>query len=126
MPRGARACDKARVRRYLGLQDSATKSGKDVALSDKEFSAHLVGQNLRDMVALMAWIQGRAPNAKGAPMDERLLAIGMEAYMYKHQGDIASRMAFAWDMHDAPAKLASARRLLWEDVVAAATLGQWT
>ena len=55
IPRGARGCDKTRVRRFLGL-DAPTKQSKDVAYSDKEFAARVVSLGLRDVTSVMAWV----------------------------------------------------------------------
>ena len=125
IPRGARLCDKTRVRRHLGLK-SGQKLGKDCAFTDKEFAAHVVRLGLREVREAMAWAQTRASKQTGVGESERLVAIGMEAFLYKHRNDVASRLAFAWQMNDAPHALAASRATAWDDVVAAASTRQCT
>ena len=126
IPRGARACDKGRVRRYLGVHITVGKPGKDLAFTDKEFSHHVVAKGLRDMTSLMAWVQEKMKQKGRVPEDDLLAAIGMEAYMYKHQAESANRLAFAWQMHDAPQELSTARKTAWEVVLEAETHSQCT
>jgi hypothetical protein len=76
----------------------------------------------------MAWIQ-YAMKDKAA--NEYMIAVGLQAYMYKNQRDIQDRIAFAWQVHEAPGVLAAAMRSPWDTVVAAASeapcacKGQW-
>jgi len=120
IPRGARPCDKARARRYLGLKDAGKCTSKDMAYTDKEFSALVVARNFRDVTAVMAWAQECTTRRDKCSQDELLQAVGVEAYMYKNQRDLAEKFAFAWQMHSAPAKVLAARTTAWEMLVAAA------
>ena len=47
------------------------------------------------------------------------MAVGMEAYMYKNQSDLARRVAFAWEVHSAPKIMAVRAQTAWDMVVAA-------
>ena len=90
IPRGARACDKARVRRFLSLDSSANAgSNKDIALTDKDFAKQVVDKNLLDVTAVQGFVAAMCEaverDAGGVPQHDRLVAIGMEAYMYKNQ-----------------------------------------
>ena len=90
IPRGARACDKARVRRFLSLDTpAATNSKKDIALTDKDFAKHVVDKNLLAVTAVQGFVSSMAEavdrNPNTVPQHDRLIAIGMEAYMYKNQ-----------------------------------------
>ena len=53
IPRGARAVDKERVRRFLQVQTGVQSSG-NVALTDKDFAAHVVSKGLENVLALQA------------------------------------------------------------------------
>lgn len=79
MPRGARANDKVRVRRYLQIDVPGTDASKNAALTDKEFKAHLIDLGLRTLTALQAWVEVRSLKLRALSTDERLLAVGMEA-----------------------------------------------
>lgn len=90
IPRGARAADKVRVRRFLALEAPAEpKSQKDVSLTDKEFAKHVVAKKLLDVTAVQSHVAGVVAalknDARAVPKDEALVVYGMEAYMYKHQ-----------------------------------------
>ena len=83
IPRGARATDKARVRRYLSVQDGVESKNKDVAFSDKEFAAHIIAKNVRTKLQLQAWIATVTANVKRSPkyfsVDERvIILVGLE------------------------------------------------
>ena len=80
IPRGARPCDKNRVRRYLGIEQNP-KPGKDTAFADKEFAAHVVSLGLRTVTQVMGWTQKRVQNRKAFSQDECLVAVGLEAFM---------------------------------------------
>lgn len=91
IPRGARTADKARVRRFLSL-DSPTSGAdrkKDLALTDKDFAKHVVDKGLKDVTAVQAFVAAMSQAIDGqggeVPQHERLIAIGLEAYMYKNQ-----------------------------------------
>ena len=81
----------------------------------------MVAQGLRTVTELMAWSFTRTLAKNACDKTEILVAIVLEAYTYKHQSDIESRLAFVWQMHNAPATLAAARSTALEDVVAAAS-----
>ena len=131
MPRGARSSDKARVRRYLGICHETPRASKDVSLTDKEFVAHVVQKDLQTTTDLLAWVQTRASALHALPVDERLLVIGMQAYCYKNQGDLQRRLAFAWQMQEAPRIIRERDTSAWAAVLAAADNagcvcgGQW-
>lgn len=93
IPRGARAADKARVRRFLALEaPSGSKGLKDVALTDKDFAKHVVDKQLQDVTAVqnhVAIVTAMLKNdANAIPKHEQLVTLGMEAYMYKHQASV--------------------------------------
>ena len=106
IPRGARASDKAKVRRWLHLEDEEAQSNHGAAFTDKEFAKQLVAKNIRTKTALQAWVaeESRRLHAQRTPkaIDERLVIVGMEAYMYKNQNDLERRITFAWEVHLAP------------------------
>eukprot|EP00973_Karenia_brevis_P036866 5079268-Karenia_brevis.AAC.2 len=124
IPRGARACEKGRVRRYLGLAGSGGKTGRDIAFTDKEFAAHVVAHGLRDPIALMAWVQERVRQKDQCDKNAYLTAVGLEAFMYKHQQDLSARLTFAWRMNDASAIQAAAQASAWDVLKAAASSAQ--
>jgi len=121
IPRGARACDKQRVRRYLAVESGSTHT--DVALSDKDFASQVVSRQFRDPVSLQAWVtssRGKLRvDKKALPQDELIVLVGLEAYMFKHQGDLKRRMQFAWDAVNAPRTLALQQKTVWEFVLEA-------
>ena len=122
IPRGARASDKARVRRFLGEGDGQGSAKGNLALTDKEFSTHAVALRLHTATELLAWVQTRSLRRKDLPVAERCLLVGMEAYCYQHQADVAKRLAFAWAMHDAPDRQELQQKLAWDMVADAAAL----
>lgn len=120
IPRGARGADKCRVRRYLG-DDPGRQSGSTcVAFTDKEFAANVVFHNLRSILSLQAWVQSQietlAVQRESLSVGERLTAVGMQAYCYKNQKDLAKRLAFVWSMREAPRVLSLNVRLAWNFV----------
>jgi hypothetical protein len=106
IPRGARAVDKARVRRYLGAQQGGESPSKNVALTDKDFASHLVAKGLESVLALQAWVTTSRHELRENPdslaLDEQMTLIGMEAYMFKNQADLARRIDFAFACARAP------------------------
>jgi len=113
IPRGARSCDKARVRRYLAVvSGGCSKSKQDVALTDKDFAKHVVAKSMRDPKQLQAWVASMSDllqqDGQQVSQDEKLVFVGLEAYMYKNQSDLGRRIAFAWEVVGAP-RLVSAR-----------------
>jgi hypothetical protein len=118
MPRGARQSEKSRTRRYLG-DSHADRGQKDVALNDKQFNAKIIKKGLRDLTAVLAWVQLRSEEVHHMTTDERMEFVGMEAYALRNQADLARRVAFAWDMHEAPRKIALQEQTPWEAVLAA-------
>jgi hypothetical protein len=117
MPRGARGMDKARVRRYLGLAQQPAHRSKDVSLSDKEFAAHLVDKKLRTQTEVLAWVKRHGDMKDGAAASDRLVAVGMDAYCFKHQADLPRRVAFAWERDNAPQAVADSATTAWEDLI---------
>jgi hypothetical protein len=124
MPRGARPSDKARVRRHLGDAEEGGQecSSGNVALTDKEFAAHVVAKGFRTTTELLAWVQTQGANRKSLRGGERGAFVGLEAFCFKHQGDLTKRISFAWEMNEAPSKLALRHKMAWEMVVAASEL----
>ena len=124
IPRGARACDKAKVRRYLAVEEGPPVS-QEAALPDKEFAAQLVRKKFGTVLMLQAWVaearQKINADRHALPEDEHLLLVGLEAYMYKHQRDLKHRVQFAWDTANAPATLAMQQMSAWDVVVSAGT-----
>ena len=114
IPRGARATDKARARRFLGSEGREVVGRGGLALSDKEFAAHAVALDLRTTTQLLAWVQTRAANRKALAGDERALLAGMEAYCFQHQADLARRLAFAWELQDAPRQQELQKHKAWD------------
>jgi hypothetical protein len=55
IPRGARACDKTRVRRYLGAQSTTGKPGKNLAFSDKEPDKRYPQANSGSGIFFLRW-----------------------------------------------------------------------
>ena len=119
IPRGARASDKARVRRYLSFGEASAPKGTDFAVTDKEFSAHVVAFSMQSTTELLAWVQAFRAKATSLPADERAIGIGMEAYCFKHQVDLQRRLDFAWEVHRAPASMAQRRMSAWDMVAEA-------
>lgn len=117
MPRGARASDKARVRRYLSDGEPAASQSKDISFTDKQFSAHVISKSLRSCTDLLAWVESHTSKLKSLPVDARSVVRGLEAYCYKHQQDLHRRIAFAWEMHDAPQKAALQQKSAWDMVI---------
>ena len=116
MPRGARSADKARARRSLG-ESGRQGSGKGgVALTDKEFSAHVVAKGLRTITELLAWVRTGMTRRKDLLDDERFLLVGMEAYCYQHQTELGRRISFAWELEDAPRVQELRGKRAWEMV----------
>ena len=79
IPRGARAADKSRVRRYLCVTDDSRETGKNMSLTDQEFAAHVVRLGLRTRQAVLAWVASRSGPA-GKPcqtlaVEERSLLV---------------------------------------------------
>ena len=131
IPRGARACDKARVRRHLSINSEGANVGKkDVALTDKEFASHIVEKSLHDVIQVQAWVASMMDLMKRVnnpvPLDHRATAIGMEAYMYKNQGDLAKRIAFAWQVAGAPKTISMRTKSAWDMFIAAGDAAQCT
>ena len=125
IPRGARACDKARARRFLGISgDGATSKKGDVSFTDKEFSEHVVAKNLTAGLQLQAWVAQAKAQGSDLPVEERLVYVGMESYMYKYQTDPDRRVAFAWEAHAAPIRLAERSATAWDFVFMTSTDGQ--
>ena len=83
------------------------------------------------IISNVTWARTRLDNRGSHGKDDCLVAVGLEAFMYKHQGDLEARLKFAWQMHDAPAASARAKITAWDAVVAAAAdadctcKGQW-
>lgn len=102
MPRGARASDKSRVRRFLGMEAKLTRSSKDVSLTDAEFAAHVVDKKLHSLTAVLAWVKEHVDVKSLLPVTVRSIAIGLDSYCFKHQKDLSARIAFAWERHGAP------------------------
>ena len=130
IPRGARATDKARVRRYLGRGAQAGGS-RDVSFSDKEFAAHVVAKQLGTVTELLAWVMNGADNLRALRAEERSVVVGMDSYCFKNQRDLAQRLAFVWGRHSAPRALAAAQTSAWGEVLAAqqrpsVCAGRWT
>ena len=133
IPRGARPSDKSRVRRYLCLGEESTSASKskDFSLTDKEFSAQLVAHGLRSTTQLLAWVASQRANIKSLAVDDRAVCVGVEAYCFKHQGDLQRRVDFAWEMHEAPHAVALKQMSAWAMIQQAAREaecvcgGQW-
>ena len=129
IPRGARTCDKSRVRRFLGLVCPGSEH-RDVALSDKQFNTNIVKKGLRNHTAVLAWVQLKSEEVQHMTAEERMELVGMEAYCLRNQADLARRIAFAWDLHSAPRTLALQEQTAWQAVLAARNStctcsGQW-
>ena len=129
IPRGARLCDKSRVRRYLGAVTPGSEH-RDVALSDKQFNANVVKKGMRDVTSLLAWVELRSGETQHMTAEERMEFIGMEAYCLRNQADLARRISFAWGLHNAPRTLALREQTPWEAVLKArkwtcTCSGQW-
>ena len=124
IPRGARASDKTRVRRYLCLGEESASKVKDLSLTDKEFSAHLVAHGLRSTTQVLAWVAAWRVNLKSLAADDRAACVGMEAYCFRHQGDLQRRIDFAWEMVEAPRALALLSKPAWDMVMEAAHRAQ--
>ena len=124
IPRGARASDKARVRRYLAAE-TGEPTTKEVALTDKDFAAHVVAKGFKSLLQFQAWVTTTRARVKAdrhaLPKDEHMTFIGMEAYMFKYQGDLAKRLNFAWETHSAPSVLARQTQSAWSMLVAASS-----
>ena len=94
MPRGARASDKARVRRFLSLDNGEQQGSKDVSLTDKEFAAHIVRLGLRTRRLVLAWVASRVDDRGkplvALPIDDRLLVVAPCAWRvaWIAQGDV--------------------------------------
>ena len=123
IPRGARACDKARVRRFLSLDAPGTTSKNDISLTDKDFARHVVDKGLRDVTAVQSYVVSMNEAMKQeppiVPKNDQLIAIGLEAYMFKNQADLARRVAFAWDVSKAPMEMSIRSKTAWDMVVQA-------
>ena len=129
MPRGGRQSDKNRVRRYLGVVHPGSDH-KDVALSDKQFNMAIIKKGLRNLTAVLGWVQARSEEEKHMTVDERMEIVGMEAFCLRNQHDLGRRIAFAWDLHDAPRNIALQEQSAWEAILATRTWkcvcsGQW-
>ena len=129
VPRGARHSDKSRVSRFLGNPHESSNPS-DVALNDKQFHAKLIKKGLRDLTAVLAWVQMRSEEVQHMTADERMDFVGMEAYCLRNQADLARRISFAWEMHGAPRKIALQEQTAWQAVLAArewkcSCSGQW-
>ena len=124
IPRGARAVDKKRVRRYLGVE-SGESTKKDLSLTDKEFAAHVLAKGLETLLELQAWVtttRDRLQEDRQAlPEEQHMAFIGIEAYMFKNQADLRRRINFAWEASRAPNVVRLNRMTAWEFVVAART-----
>ena len=124
MPRGARASDKARVRRYLQVISPSSSNSQSMAYTHRDFARHIVEKALRTPLELQAWVatmsQRASENGSNMTVDERLQLAGVESYMYVHQGDLHQRMAFAWETIDAPRALAQKNQTPWQRIQLAA------
>ena len=131
MPRGARQSDKNRVRRYLAEPEGRGASNdSQTSFSDKEFANNVVALGLRTKQQLLAWIEERAQKLKvdrrALPLEQRLVVVGLESYVFKHQHDIQARLVFAWEKHDAPKDVADQARSAIDFISAARTETQCT
>jgi hypothetical protein len=134
IPRGARAVDKERIRRFLQVQ-TGVQSAANVALTDKDFAAHVVSKGLNSVLALQAWVGSSrvqlCQNPQALSQADHMTLIGVEAYMYKHQADISRRVQFALDAAGAPELFALKNACAWDLVVQASSKkpcvcqGQW-
>lgn len=116
IPRGARACDKARVRRFLGAVEPGG-SRKDVSLTDKEFADHIVARGLHDRTQVLAWIEWSKQQGQALAVEERMVSIGVEAFVYKNQNDLDRRLAFAWEVKSAQRVLAERAKTAMQFVI---------
>ena len=95
-----------------------------MAFNDKEFAAYAVCFNLKTRLETLAWVETMRKSLKDRPKEfpigERMVIVGMEAYVYKNQADLDRRLAFAWEVVDAPKVLHKLRQSAWEVVVDAA------
>ena len=78
------------MRRYLFVVDGGfAKVTQNITLADKVFAKHIVAKNLRDPVALQAWVASMSQvlqqDGNQVSQDEKLVFVGLEAYMYKNQ-----------------------------------------
>ena len=119
IPRGARPSDKGRVRRYLGESTDTARASSSVAFSDKEFSAFVLHRGMRSLTELLAWVRTQSEKRASLPPEQRAVLVGMEAYCYRNQADLKRRLSFAWEIADAPSKVAMKAKTAWEMVVAA-------
>ena len=118
IPRGARLSDKSRVRRYLDIAHPNT--GQNVfALSDKHFNMKIIKKGLKDLTAVLGWVQLRSEETQNMTAEERMEFVGIEAYCLRNQIDLARRISFAWELHGAPRKIALQEQSAWDAVLAA-------
>jgi len=130
IPRGARACDKARVRRFLGEASDVSRGSSSLAVTDKEFTAFILHHNIRSQTELLAWVRTQSEKAVTLSAAQRATFVGIEAYCYRNQVDLVRRVGFAWDVADAPKKIALRSKSAWDMVVEACELicvcaGEW-
>ena len=118
MPRGARATDKGRVRRFLGLTAGGPLTNA-MAMADKQFAQHVVELKLRNEDQLLAWVRTGDLHKGNMTIDEHLTHAGLQAYCSKNQLDLSRRIAFAWRMEQAPQVVSRLRMTAWDVVVAA-------
>lgn len=85
IPRGARSCDKSRVRRYLNIFEPQAKAAADASLTDKDFSELVVARGLNTVQKVQAYVSVtrdklRADSGSVAK-EEQMAMFGIEAYM---------------------------------------------
>ena len=119
IPRGARLSDKARVRRYLGDVTDVARGSSSLAATDKEFSAFVLDRGLRTQTDLLAWARTQVEKLKALSAEQRAIFIGIEAYCFRNQMDLGRRVGFAWEMADAPQRVALRSQSAWDMLVEA-------
>ena len=129
IPPGASRTDKARVRRFLGLdfRGGAAGAGGDRKMSDTEFAKVVRDNGLRTRTAVFAYIE----EAKGVGDEERSrAAAALEAYALARARDFDTQLSVVWEMHGAVAARARGNLSTWETICAAGAGpcscgGQW-
>jgi len=104
VPRGARRCDKQRVRDWLGVEVSrSSTSSPTMCMSDQEMQAYIRQNKLYTQTALLAFVETELVQARAAGDTRRLTpSLAAEAYCLKYRRDLATFVEFVWSKAHAP------------------------
>ena len=110
IPRGARRCDKDRVRAFLGI----AATGATAVMTDVEFAKYITDNDWRTRLQVLANIETAVKRNQD---DDKARAA--QEFIFRRRNDLNDIIAFAYEVKAAPKTLVSMSTTAWEAVESA-------